>query len=74
MKTKKFILMILTLLIGFSTALYSKGGIIKNYKYNKQVKAKISAPMKIKKKVQKSKRISKKQQGKQKHIHYPFAM
>jgi hypothetical protein len=74
MKTKKFILLILTVLIGFSPALYSKGGIIKNYKYSKQVKEKKSAPLKIKKKVQKSKKITKKQQGKRTHIHYPFAM
>jgi hypothetical protein len=73
MKTKKIILLILTVLIGFSPALYSKGRIIKNHQYNIQVKDRTSAPRKAKKKVQKSKKSSKKQQSKKKHIHYPFA-
>jgi hypothetical protein len=73
MKTKKFILLILTVLIGFSPALYSKGGTINNYQYHKQVKERASAPKQAKKKVQKSKKSSKKAPYKRKNIHYPFS-
>jgi hypothetical protein len=73
MKTKRFILLILIVLIGMSNALYPKSGTIKNYQYHKQVKERTSAPKKAKKKVQKSKKSSKKVTTKKKHIHYPFA-